>query len=438
MIKKIYNTIFQQDDKKLSQNTLEQENCHDIETIIEQTISFNGQKFAIQTGNTEFNMSYSIPEDGIYEPWVTKFLKIASEYYGDDKDAIDIGANIGMLTLVLASLQKSAKVIAFEPLSIIGKQLLNNCKVNGMNNVKVENLIVSDSDDLQHYINVPLGNTIGGSFVSPKKASQSMSTHSELLSTITLDSYLENQKENLDIKIIKIDVECWEKQVLTGAEKSLKKHDPVVFIEFNVDRRDSQTEEIGYQLYKKLISLFKYIFLIDRLTEKVIKINSYSELRGLMLTGHFVEDLICFNEHGFHTHLKKHLGQQNFSTYFAARTTLSKKNNGFFSLLSHYPDSWCHGHNFLLIAQSSEAMNFKIEFQNVGPYSNNKVMVFEGNNFELIKLDRKPSSREFHSDQAKTIIYIFIEKTFWAKEHMNPNDPRELGVQITVNEIDAP
>lgn len=133
---------------------------------------------------------------------------------------IDIGANIGYDTLILAELVgKNGKVIAFEPYLNNFKLLQENIKINGYNNVILVNKAVSnkngkiklylDNDkDTGHkiYDNDMFGNKLNRNFV--------------YVDTIRLDDYL-MQNKIYKIDFVKIDVEGAECEVIKGMKRVL-------------------------------------------------------------------------------------------------------------------------------------------------------------------------------------------------------------------------
>ncbi len=121
---------------------------------------------------------------------------------------IDVGANIGTLSLACADqVGASGKVYSFEPHPETFRYLKNNIALNGFKNIqdfsyalgsKDAQMYISDeSDDSQNAIK---NNGNGGISVQMK----------------TLDSLIPaNQK----IKLLKIDVEGYEGEVLSGAKR---------------------------------------------------------------------------------------------------------------------------------------------------------------------------------------------------------------------------
>ncbi len=224
-------------------------------------ISFKNKRFQLSLGTDDMNMNSLVPKDGKYEPWLTKYMELASTYYSSDKVAIDIGANVGIITVVLAHLQSKGIVIAFEELSVMYEHLVQNVQKNKFINIITERQIVGYVDNQLKTIHVPFGDNVGGSFVRSEKVKNA--SHTEKVATISLDTYLAKNNPNIAIKILKVDVEGWETFVLRGARKTIEKHRPVVFIELNVQERTLTVEKRGKALFDEIDALFEYLFLIE-------------------------------------------------------------------------------------------------------------------------------------------------------------------------------
>ncbi|MBP3819597.1 MAG: FkbM family methyltransferase [Butyrivibrio sp.] len=194
----------------------------------------------------------------VLDLYVGKSLKLYGEYspgeaalFGDILQpgdvVVEVGANIGAHTVRLAQLVgKEGKVIAFEPQRLCFQLLNGNVAINSLTNVYTYQKCVGasegsvivpelSSDEIHNWGGVSLANT------SRDKG--------ERVERIILDSL------NLaKCKLLKIDVEGMELQVLQGAVKLLDKCQPLIYME--VDREDKKTElitflcERGYKIYE--------------------------------------------------------------------------------------------------------------------------------------------------------------------------------------------
>jgi FkbM family methyltransferase len=170
-----------------------------------------------------------------------------------DGTVLDIGANIGIMTVHLA-LNSSRQVVAFEPMPhnldalyrIITHYKLDRVKVIpyalGNENGKVEMVMPMEGpvrmQGLSHVVHesIPEGNK-GERFVAELR---------------TLDSIPE-LKEGKRITGVKMDVENFEYYVLEGGQDLLRKHRPLLYIELweNENRRRCfhLLENLGYTAY---------------------------------------------------------------------------------------------------------------------------------------------------------------------------------------------
>jgi FkbM family methyltransferase len=155
-----------------------------------------------------------------------------------DDVVVDVGANIGLITVPLA--QKAAQVHCFEPQPRMYELLRENIEQNGLLNVSAHQLALGaifgkaglpsiDYDKPDNFGGVPL---VPGSEIK----------------VATLDSF------NLDAcNLIKIDVEGMEADVLAGAKETIKRHHPLLYVEN--DRIDKSValitllNEFGYEMY---------------------------------------------------------------------------------------------------------------------------------------------------------------------------------------------
>lgn len=128
---------------------------------------------------------------------------------------LDLGANIGFYTLILAKLVgKKGKVYAFEADSSNFEILKKNVKANGYENIILENKAVLDKNEkIKFYIDE--GNTAGNSVFKGKKIKY------KEVEAVKLDNYF---SKNRKINFIKIDIEGSEYKAMVGMSKLLKEN----------------------------------------------------------------------------------------------------------------------------------------------------------------------------------------------------------------------
>ncbi|HJZ62043.1 MAG TPA: FkbM family methyltransferase [Miltoncostaeaceae bacterium] len=161
--------------------------------------------------------------DGRFEPHVMATLV---RLLPRDGVAIDVGANVGAIALVLARAAPDGRVIAFEASPATVPVLRANLAANGEGGVEVVPVALGDRGGSVRLSAIAAG--AGGSFVSPREA------HGEgaEVAATTLDDWVEARGlERLDL--IKIDVEGSEPRVLDGARRTLARHRPALVVECN-------------------------------------------------------------------------------------------------------------------------------------------------------------------------------------------------------------
>ncbi len=178
-----------------------------------------------------------------------KEIKFVEKYLKKDDVFIDVGANIGLYSLVAAKQIEGGKVYAFEPIKKNSDSLLYNIKLNKPINIIVEKLAVSDNEkNLILYLDENEKNN------GMATAYADTFTYNETVPCTSLDFYFAN-KDISAVKLIKIDIEGGEYNAVIGMQNILKKYKPTLLIEINPDAPydenilESLLFEMGYKKY---------------------------------------------------------------------------------------------------------------------------------------------------------------------------------------------
>lgn len=148
-------------------------------------------------------------------------------------NAIDVGANIGCITLQMAQLVgNTGKIIAIEADMSNFSMLKENIQLNNFKNVDAINNAVADCDNKEIKLFITRDN-IGMNSMFYRDGILSKESFT-ILKTITLDSILESY-DLRNIILIKIDVEGMEMDVMTGAKQTIKKYRPILVIEVSAE-----------------------------------------------------------------------------------------------------------------------------------------------------------------------------------------------------------
>jgi FkbM family methyltransferase len=200
---------------------------------------------------------------GGIEAYETNTMVIFKLLVKNSRVFFDIGANTGIYSLYSASVNKELDIHSFEPINTIYEYLEKNKRINGFENLHINNLALSNKegnltfyipfDDMMH---VPLGASSRSEHLTELKRIMN-----EVKAT-TLDKYIQqNGIDNIDI--IKIDTEGTEHMVFEGGFNILSKSKPAIFCEVLSGVNESKVQP--------LLDKLNYKYLV--LTEKGLKIE---------------------------------------------------------------------------------------------------------------------------------------------------------------------
>lgn len=189
---------------------------------------------------------------------------------------IEVGANIGAHTVGLAKfVGGNGKVIAIEPQPPIFHTLCGNIALNSMHNIEIYNCGCGSAEGTMtvpkmRYANAELHNSGAVSLNADTESGIRVPVHS-------LDTLLPNPAK---LKLIKIDVEGMEEDVLRGAGTLIQMHRPILYVENDrPEKSESLIEhlmELGYRLWwhtPKLFSADNYFREVDNEYGDIVSVN---------------------------------------------------------------------------------------------------------------------------------------------------------------------
>lgn len=209
-------------------------------------------------------ISERIRKTGTWEPFESRLLL---NLLGDTDQVIDVGANIGWYTVSAARrMTEGSHVFSFEPDATNFALLTENVRKSGLTTVSIESVALgrcSGSATIQHSTDNQ-GDHRVRSFVEIDTSVRSEGD----VRVVALDDYLSASKIfRLDkLRIIKIDVQGFENEVLMGARRLLLSLSPrtIVFIEFDPQLLADSSATACQELVETLLSLRREIFAISR------------------------------------------------------------------------------------------------------------------------------------------------------------------------------
>jgi FkbM family methyltransferase len=171
-------------------------------------------------------------------------IRFLAQLIGPGMTIVEVGANIGILTLPFARLVRpEGRVIAFEPQRIVYQMLCGNLALNAIGNVIAHNAAAGRAVGS---ITVPrIDYTQPGNFGG---VSVSDVVPGETVPLVTIDSLGLTRCD-----FMKIDVEGMEREVLEGAADTLQRFRPRLYVENDrADRSAALIEQLmalDYRLY---------------------------------------------------------------------------------------------------------------------------------------------------------------------------------------------
>ena len=162
---------------------------------------------------------------GYYEKELSDLLK-KSVKPGDV--FLDLGANIGYFSLLVASNSPSAKVISFEPVAGLFQNMNDNISLNNIKNISTINVAVGEiNEEKELFVSAP-DNLGMSSFHQP----ENFSGKTERVRVVTIDDWFETSGLP-GIDIIKLDIEGSELAALKGMKEVLQEQKPFLIVEIN-------------------------------------------------------------------------------------------------------------------------------------------------------------------------------------------------------------
>ncbi|RMG47005.1 MAG: FkbM family methyltransferase [Acidobacteria bacterium] len=166
------------------------------------------------------------------EPWEPHAVRLLEREVRPGMVAVDVGANFGYFTLHLSRLVgPEGRVIAFEPSRRFAERLAWHIEANGAANVVMERVALSDRDGEAELLQ---GEASATMHWTGAKAPGGR----ERVRTTTLDGWWRRWtsgggEDRLDV--IKVDIDGHEPRFLAGAAETLRRHRPLLLIEFSQD-----------------------------------------------------------------------------------------------------------------------------------------------------------------------------------------------------------
>jgi len=234
----------------------------DIDDIMIKEI--NDHLFLLDKGDAYTLETYSNVE--YHEKTTVSFL---DRIIKKGMNVINVGANIGYFTLLIAKLVgNDGKVYAFEPSIRTSKLLQKNIELNKYQNISVETKAVSDQNNI---VDLWVGRGSVFNFVSSKAPEKDPELFKTTAKTTSIDDFISENKIKLDFLFM--DAEGSEMKILEGMKKTLQENPNLTIItEYNP--YTLELTDTSPKLFLELIEKKGFlIYLIDEEKKNVIEVS---------------------------------------------------------------------------------------------------------------------------------------------------------------------
>lgn len=193
----------------------------------------------------------------VYGEWCELELRLFEKLVAPESNVVEVGSHIGLHAIPLARMAARGQVFCFEPQRILHQILCANSALNNCTNLHAANRAVGNARGMVEIaatdyatpwnygsFSVDRGFSTEGEFRGLQRA--------ERIEITRLDDEAAIAALR-SVRLLKIDVEGFELQVIEGARKLIDAHRPVLFVENNKqengDALIAAIRALGYECY---------------------------------------------------------------------------------------------------------------------------------------------------------------------------------------------
>lgn len=237
------------------------------------------------TEQVAYGVGYQLLQSGQYDMTEINLVKYILDAKAKEGFvcAIDGGANIGVHTVEWGKLlYGKGEVISFEPQEAVYYALCGNTALNNCLNVKAINAALGSEVGIIEIPKPDYFKPASFGSLELKQTGDSEYIGQQIADTDTVPIYTIDHFDLAHVSFIKLDIEGMELEALKGAEKTIQKHKPVLFVEaMKVEEgelRDFLTT-YGYDIHK-----FNHNFLAvhksDMMSPRINSVDGRIEIKG--------------------------------------------------------------------------------------------------------------------------------------------------------------
>jgi FkbM family methyltransferase len=212
---------------------------------MDRSINYQGYKLLFSKGTSIIEQF----DNGIYErKFVQKLQNELVKIQNDNLNFIDVGANIGLISLPVLSKFPQAHIYAFEPGPHQFSYLFKTIKANKLTSrISLSDYALSDHKGSTFFYSHSRQHVSGDGLIDTGRAGESKKIKVKL---DTLDHWWKHNKRP-NISCLKIDTEGAELYVLQGAREMITATKPIIFFEM---------QEVNLKVYPyKAVDLIRWL-----------------------------------------------------------------------------------------------------------------------------------------------------------------------------------
>ena len=177
---------------------------------------------------------------------------------------MDIGANVGHHSIFLSKF--ASQVLAFEPYPKVNMQFKQQIAHNNISNIQIFETGLSDRRETLNYY-APTGNNEGIGSFDESSIGKGNTSYGQL-ELREGDQIIESDSWK-NIKLIKIDVEGFEKKVIKGLSRTIEEERPVIVCEITYGQQLSFGSIEELKSYLPKITRYLHLILVSLMGVKI-------------------------------------------------------------------------------------------------------------------------------------------------------------------------
>ena len=248
-------------------------------------------------GYTDDAWYQNVKKQGVWQEFTLNHL---SQLVAPTDICLDIGANMGAMTLALSMCAPEGHVYAFEASPDTTAALNRTLESNGVGNVSAHNVVVGRAAEKVKFFDLPDIRS-SGFYVTADSTRNIPSLSQDNFRIVATETRSVDQlvrELNIPhVDFVKIDVEGAELDVLAGAEETINRFRPKVLMEFNSYALVHLREMVPRHALASIYRIFDEVYYFQDRTGYLIPLPNTESDREMFLHNNFlngcVDDLLC-------------------------------------------------------------------------------------------------------------------------------------------------